>query len=49
MTGRKAIRVMIDWTKLEPRSSMICENRIVSSWTRCEAPSIWRSLPQFAM
>jgi hypothetical protein len=40
---------MTDWMKLPPRSSIVDENRMVSSWTRCEAPSMLRIVPQLAM
>ena len=45
-TGRKAISVSTESTKLTPRSSTVEENRIVSSWTRCEAPSMVRNAGQ---
>ena len=48
-TGRKAISVMTESIRLTPRLSMVVEKRIVSSWTRCEAPSMWRSRGQLAM
>ena len=44
-----AISVMTELTKATPRPSMIREKRIVSSCTRCEAPSMWRSLCQCDM
>ena len=48
-TGRKATSVMTDSIRLTPRPSTVVENRMVSSWTRCEAPSISRNRPQWAM
>ena len=36
----KAISVITELIRLPPRSSVVVENRIVSSWTRCAAPSI---------
>ena len=48
-TGRKAIRVMTELTRLPPRSSSVAENRMVSSCTRCEAPSMVRSRGQLTM
>ena len=46
--GRKAISVITKSIRLTPRPSMIEAKRIVSSWTRCEAPSMWRSRCQLA-
>ena len=48
-TGRKAISVITESMRLTPSPSMVVENRMVSSCTRCEAPSMWRSLAQLAM
>ena len=42
-TGRKANRVMTESTMLTPRLSMMPAKRIVSSWTRWDAPSMWRT------
>ena len=48
-TGRKAISVMIESSRLTPRRSVVVENRMVSSCTRCEAPSMCRSRGQWLM
>ena len=48
-TGMKAISVMMESMKATPSPSMIWEKRIVSSCTRCDAPSMWRSRSQFSM
>ena len=46
--GMKASRVITESIRATPRPSMIEAKRIVSSWTRCEAPSMWRSRLQLA-
>ena len=48
-TGRNAISVMTALTKLPPRVSIVPEKRIVSSCTRCEAPSMSRIVAQLAI
>ena len=48
-TGRKAISVITASSRLTPSRSVMVENRIVSSCTRCEAPSMWRSRGQCCM
>ena len=47
--GRNAIRVITESMRLTPRPSMMPANRIVSSCTRCEAPSMWRTRPHSDM
>ena len=46
--GRNAISVMTESTRLMPRPWTVPEKRIVSSWTRCEAPSMVRRRGQLA-
>ncbi|MCY1303778.1 hypothetical protein D9M70_535020 [compost metagenome] len=48
-TGVNAISVMTLSIRLTPRPSTVVEKRIVSSCTRCDAPSMWRSLSHFDM
>jgi hypothetical protein len=48
-TGRKATSVMTESIRLTPSPSTVVEKRMVSSWTRCEAPSIRRNSSQLAM
>ena len=45
-SGWKAISVMMESMKFTPSPCMVPEKRMVSSCTRCEAPSMWRSLVQ---
>ena len=47
--GRNAIRVITESMRLTPRPSMMPANRMVSSWTRWEAPSMWRTRSQSDM
>ena len=47
--GRNAMRVITESMRLTPRPSMMPANRIVSSWTRCDAPSMWRTRSQSDM
>ena len=43
------MRVITESMRLTPRPSMMPANRIVSSWTRWEAPSMWRTRSQSDM
>ena len=48
-TGRKAISVITESSRLTPSRSVIVAKRMVSSCTRCEAPSMCRSRGQWYM
>ncbi|MNT72331.1 hypothetical protein D3C72_2109170 [compost metagenome] len=47
--GRKTTSVMTELIRLMPSPSSVEENRIVSSCTRCEAPSICRNCSHLDM
>ena len=48
-SGRKAISVITERMNATPSPSTMRAKRIVSSCTRCAAPSMWRSSPQCDM